>query len=77
MRKEAEQATLPATVTDVDGLLRWLAGRRRGAGPLFEPGRLRVTVNKQFAEGFTKLHDGDEVGLVPTAPTPPATPDLI
>ena len=77
MRKEAEQVTLPATVTDVDGLLRWLAGRRRGAGPLFEPGRLRVTVNKQFTEGFTKLHAGDEVGLVPTAPTPPPTPDLI
>ena len=71
MRKEAEQVTVPAAVTDVDGLLGWLAGRRRGAGPLFEPGRLRVTVNKQFTEGFTKLHDGDEVGLVPTAPTPP------
>ncbi len=77
MRKEAEQVTLPAKVADVDGLLRWLAGRRRGAGPLFEPGRLRVTVNKQFTEGFTKLHDGDEVGLVPATPTPPATPDLL
>jgi DUF971 family protein/molybdopterin converting factor small subunit len=77
MRKEAEQVTVPAGVTDVDGLLRWLAGRRRGAGPLFEPGRLRVTVNKQFTEGFTKLHAGDEVGLVPTTPTPPPTPDLI
>jgi molybdopterin converting factor small subunit len=77
MRKEAEEVTVPAVVTDVDGLLRWLAGRRRGAGPLFEPGRLRVTVNKQFTEGFTKLHAGDEVGLVPTAPTPPPTPDLI
>ena len=77
MRKEAEEVTVPAVVTDVDGLLRWLAGRRRGASPLFEPGRLRVTVNKQFTEGFTKLHAGDEVGLVPTAPTPPPTPDLI
>ena len=77
MRKEAEQVTLPATVTDVDGLLRWLGGRRRGAGPLFELGRVRVTVNKQFTEGFTKLHDGDEVGLVPTSPTAPPTPDLL
>jgi len=77
MRKEAEQVTLPGSVTDVEGLLRWLSGRRRGAGPLFEPGRLRVTVNKQFTEAFTKLHDGDEVGLVPTSPTPPATPDLL
>jgi DUF971 family protein/molybdopterin converting factor small subunit len=77
MRKEAEQVTLPPAVTDVDGLLRWLGTRRRGAGPLFEPGRLRVTVNKQFTESFTKLHSGDEVGLVPTSPTPPPTPDLI
>ncbi len=77
MRKEAEQVTLPAAVADVDGLLRWLGNRRRGAGPLFEPGRLRVTVNKQFTEGFTKLHAGDEVGLVPTSPTPPPTPDLL
>ena len=77
MRKEAEDARVPAGVTDVDGLLRWLAGRRRGAGPLFEAGRLRVTVNKQFSEGFTKLHDGDEIGLVPTTPTPPPTPDLL
>jgi molybdopterin converting factor small subunit len=38
---------------------------------------VRVTVNKQFSEGFTKLHDGDEIGLVPTSPTAPATPDLI
>lgn len=77
MRKEAEQVTVPAAVVDVNGLLRWLGGRRRGAGPLFEPGRLRVTVNKQFTEGFTKLHSGDEVGLVPTAPTPPPTPELL
>jgi DUF971 family protein/molybdopterin converting factor small subunit len=77
VHREAEQVTVPAGVADVDGLLRWLGGRRRGAGPLFEPGRLRVTVNKQFTEGFTKLHDGDEVGLVPTTPTPPPTPDLL
>ena len=77
MRKEAEQVTVPAAVADVDGLLRWLGGRRRGAGPLFEPGRLRITVNKQFTEGFTKLHDGDEIGLIPTSPTPPPTPDLL
>jgi molybdopterin converting factor small subunit len=77
MRKEAEQVTLPGAIADVDGLLRWLGGRRRGAGHLFEPGRVRVTVNKQFTEGFTKLHDGDEVGLVPTSPTAPPTPDLL
>jgi len=77
MRKESEQVVVPAGVTDVAGLLAWIAKRRRAAGPLFEPERLRVTVNKQFAEGFTKLQNGDEVALVPTSPTAPPTPDLI
>lgn len=77
MRKESEDATLPASVTDVNSLLNWLGKRRKGAGPLFDQERLRVTVNRQFAEGFTKLQDGDEIGLVPNSPTPPATPDLI
>ncbi|MGE5153933.1 MAG: gamma-butyrobetaine hydroxylase-like domain-containing protein [Bdellovibrio bacteriovorus] len=77
MRKEAEQVTLPATVADVETLLQWLGQRKKGAAVLFAPGRLRVTVNKQFSEPFTKLHEGDEIGLVPTTPTAPATPDLI
>ena len=77
MRKESEDATLPASVTDVNSLLTWLGKRRKGAGPLFDQERLRVTVNRQFAEAFTKLQDGDEIGLVPNSPTPPATPDLI
>lgn len=77
MRKESEQITLPNGVTDVDGLLQWLGRRRKGAAVLFAPGRLQVTVNKQFSEGFTKLHEGDEIGLVPATPTAPATPDLI
>jgi DUF971 family protein/molybdopterin converting factor small subunit len=77
LRKESEQAVLPGAVADVETLLKWLGGRRTGAAALFAPGRLRVTVNKQFAEAFTPLHDGDEIGLVPTSPTAPATPDLI
>ncbi|MBS1202446.1 MAG: hypothetical protein H6R22_955 [Chromatiaceae bacterium] len=77
MRKESEQLVLPASVADVDSLLNWLGSRKKGAAVLFAPGRLRVTVNKQFTEGFTKLHDGDEIGLVPTSPTAPATPDLL
>jgi DUF971 family protein/molybdopterin converting factor small subunit len=77
MRKESEQIVVPASVPDVDALLVWLGRRKHGAAVLFERGRVRVTVNKQFSEGFTKLHDGDEIGLVPTSPTAPATPDLI
>lgn len=77
MRKESEELVVPPSVTDVDSLLVWLGRRKRGAGPLFDKERVRVTLNKQFTEGFSKLHDGDEVGLVPTSPTAPATPDLI
>jgi len=77
MRKETEELVVPPNVEDVDSLLVWLGRRKRGAAPLFDKDRVRVTVNKQFTEGFSKLHDGDEVGVVPTTPTAPATPDLI
>jgi len=77
LRKEVEEIILPPGVTDVTDLLTWLGKRRKGASVLFELERLRVTVNRQFAEGFTKLEDGDEVGIVPNSPTPPATPDLV
>jgi len=77
LRKESEQVTLPTAVQDVDGLLAWLGRRRTGGAVLFEKERVRVTVNKQFSEGFTKLHDGDEIGIVPTSPIAPATPELV
>lgn len=77
MRKETEEFVVPPNVADVDSLLVWLGRRKPGAAPLFDHERVRVTLNKQFTEGFTKLHDGDEVGIVPTSPTAPATPDLI
>jgi DUF971 family protein/molybdopterin converting factor small subunit len=77
MRKEIEELTVPPSVADVDALLLWLGRRKPGAAPLFDKERVRVTINKQFTEGFSELHDGDEVGIVPTSPTAPATPDLI
>jgi len=77
MRKESEQLVAPASVPDVDALLAWLGRRKRGAAVIFDKDRVRVTVNKQFSEGFTKLHDGDEIGIVPNSPTPPPTPDLV
>jgi DUF971 family protein/molybdopterin converting factor small subunit len=77
LRRESETLTAPASVTDVESLLRWLGGRKRGAAVLFEPERVRVTVNRQFTEPFTRVQDGDEIGIVPTSPTAPATPDLI
>lgn len=77
MRKETEELSVPPNVADVDSLLVWLGRRKPGAVALFDKDRVRVTLNKQFTEGFSKLHDGDEVGIVPTSPTAPATPDLM
>lgn len=77
LRKEAEELVVPPHITDVESLLVWLGKRKPGAAPLFDKERVRVTLNKQFTEGFSKLHDGDEVGIVPTSPTAPATPDLV
>ena len=77
MRKESEQVTIPANVQDVAALLIWLSRRKRGSAPIFNLDQVRVTVNKQFTEEFTRLHDGDEIGFVPTSPTAPPTPDLI
>jgi DUF971 family protein/molybdopterin converting factor small subunit len=77
LRKETEEIELPERVKDVAGLLEFLRKRRVGVAPLFEEDKVRVTINRQFAEPFTKLENGDEVGLVPTSPVAPATPDLI
>lgn len=77
LRRESEELRVPANVADVASLLHWLGTRKRGAAALFEPDRVRVTVNKQFTEPFTKLHEGDEIGIVPTSPTAPPTPDLV
>lgn len=74
LRKESEDLTLPADVDDVTKLLAWLAKRERDRGYLLAPDNVRVTVNKQFAEPFTKLDPGDEVAIVPVSPTPPAPP---
>ncbi|WP_369406475.1 MoaD/ThiS family protein [Candidatus Thiosymbion oneisti] len=77
LRKETEELVAPPSVVDLDTLLVWLGRRKPGAAPLFDRERVRVTLNKQFAEGFSRLHDGDEVGIIPTSPTAPATPDLV
>jgi DUF971 family protein/molybdopterin converting factor small subunit len=74
MRKEAEEVTPPETVETVEQLLAWL---RRGKGDrayLLADENVRVTVNKQFAEPFTRLDAGDEVAIVPNSPNPPPPP---
>ena len=75
-RKESEELVLPAKVADVQSLLKMLKLRKPQFAPLLEEDQVRVTVNRQFTEPFTRIEDGDEVALVPTSPTPPPTPDL-
>jgi DUF971 family protein/molybdopterin converting factor small subunit len=74
--KESEEITLPKSVATIADLLKLLRMRRPPLAPVFDESLLRPTINKQFAEFFTRLEDGDEVALVPNRPTPPATPDL-
>lgn len=69
-RKETERLERPASVTDVSGLLALLRRRGKEFGRFLGEGSVRVTVNRQFAESFTTLDDGDEVGIVPSAPQP-------
>ena len=73
--KQSEEVLLPQSIIDIEGLLQYLGRRRPEYAPLFAKERIRPTINKQFAEFFTRLENGDEVALVPTSPTPPATPD--
>ena len=74
MRRESEQLSPPASVEDVQGLLQWLQRVKGERGYLLDPQHVRVTVNKQFAEPFTRLEEGDEVAIVPNSPNPPAPP---
>ncbi|MCU7915568.1 MAG: DUF971 domain-containing protein [Candidatus Thiodiazotropha sp. (ex Gloverina cf. vestifex)] len=74
--KESEEINLPKSVITISDLLKLLRTRRPQLAPIFDESLLRPTINKQFAEYFTKLEQGDEVALVPNQPTPPATPDL-
>ena len=73
--KESEEITLPKSVATISDLLKLLSMRRPPLAPVFDESLLRPTINKQFAEFFTRLEDGDEIALVPNRPTPPATPD--
>jgi len=74
LRKDHEEVDLPESVTDVQGLLAWLRKKKYEKGYLLADDAVRVTVNRQFCEPFTKLHDGDEVGIVPNSPVAPAPP---
>jgi len=74
MGKESEELTPPDTVENVEQLLGWLRRVKGERGYLFADENVRVTVNKQFAEPFTRLDPGDEVAIVPNSPNPPPPP---
>ena len=73
---QEERISLPANrVRTVQDLLKALSIRKLERGYLLAQDNVRVTVNRQFAEPFTVLENGDEVGIVPNSPNPPAPPE--
>ncbi|MCO6411427.1 MAG: DUF971 domain-containing protein [Thiogranum sp.] len=60
-----EEVELPPSVDNVEGLLAWLRKRGDAWREAFAADKVQVTVNKQFAEPWTLIEDGDEVALVP------------
>jgi len=66
-RKETEELTLPGSIQDIEKLLKLLRMRGEDWNRMFADNAVQITVNKQFAELFTKLEDGDEVAFVPVS----------
>ena len=65
--KETEELILPASIREVEKLLKLLRMRGKDWEQMFADDAVQITVNKQFAELFTKLEDGDEVAFVPVS----------
>ncbi len=66
-RKETEELALPESIREVEKLLKLLRMRGEDWARMFADDAVQITVNKQFAELFTKLEDGDEVAFVPVS----------
>jgi len=66
-RKETEELILPASIREVEKLLKLLRMRGKDWERMFADDAVQITVNKQFAELFTKLENGDEVAFVPVS----------
>ena len=64
-RKESEELELPESIDEVQKLLKLLRHKGNQWETMFADDAVQVTVNKQFAELFTKLEHGDEVAFVP------------
>lgn len=66
--REAEAVVLPASVSDVRGLLRWLSERGGAWQRALTAPTLTVAINKQFVGPTTVIKDGDEIAVVPATP---------
>jgi len=63
--KEEEKVTLPASVNNVEALLSWIRARGEQWNDDFADKRVQVTINKNFAESYSPIEQGDEVAIVP------------
>jgi len=66
-RQETEDLTLPPSIRSVENLLKLLRMRGENWASIFDENAIQITVNKQFAELFTKLENGDEIAFVPVS----------
>lgn len=63
--KDEEEVVIPDSVTNVETLLAWLRKRGPSWNEPFANNAVQVTVNRQFAEPYTLIEQGDEVAIVP------------
>lgn len=61
-----EEVSPPAEVSDVGGLMRWLAARSPGHASAFaDPAQVRCAVNQEFCGPDHPVSAGDEVAFFP------------
>jgi len=63
--RNEEEVAVPDSVTNVETLLAWLRKKGPRWAEEFADDRVQVTVNRQFAEPYTLIEQGDEVAIVP------------
>lgn len=63
--KDEEEIAVPDSVTNVETLLAWLRKRGERWNEPFAVDQVQVTINRQFAEPYTLIENGDEVAIVP------------
>ncbi len=64
--RDEEEIELPDTVTDVAGLMAWLAGRDEGYAAAFaEPDVVRAALDQTHVEHQTKLAGAREIAFFP------------